>query len=107
MVSVPLAVKAESDGGGSEKTDYRNLWWFGEIVHKLLLYRSGIKGEEQLNGVGSFRGKVGIAFFPERGLLGDLARFLILYFPLNFRGQTASESSSCEVRGEMCHQWNS
>ena len=25
MVPVPLAVKAESDGGGSGKTDYRNL----------------------------------------------------------------------------------
>jgi hypothetical protein len=48
MVSLPLAVKAEMVRGGSGKPDYRNLWWFGEIVHTLLLYRSGIKGEEQL-----------------------------------------------------------
>jgi len=26
MVPVPQAVKAENDGGGSEKPDYRNLW---------------------------------------------------------------------------------
>src|SRR6516165_9134905 len=43
MVPLLDAVKAESVRGGSGKTDYRPLWRFGEIVHKFLLYLSGIK----------------------------------------------------------------
>jgi hypothetical protein len=48
MVSLPDAVKAEIGKGGSEKRDYRNLWWFGEIGHNVLLYRRGKKRENQL-----------------------------------------------------------
>src|SRR5215218_3083478 len=34
MVPVPLAVKAEMKKRGSGKTDYRNLWRVGGVVHR-------------------------------------------------------------------------
>src|SRR2546421_2698163 len=41
MVPRPTCVKAEIVRGGSEKTDYRNLWRVGSIVHMGLFYQAG------------------------------------------------------------------
>jgi len=50
MVPLLDAVKAEIVRGGSEKPDYRNLWWVGRIVHRELFDRRGKKREDQLQG---------------------------------------------------------
>jgi hypothetical protein len=79
MVPLPDAVKAEIGKCGSEKRDYRYLWWFGEIVHNLLLYRRGKKREKKLIGLLLLLGEGLFVVSPESGFLGDLMRFLIAY----------------------------
>jgi hypothetical protein len=50
MVPLLVSVQAESMGGGTEKTDYRNLWRAGRIVHMDLFDRRGKKRKHQLQG---------------------------------------------------------
>jgi hypothetical protein len=64
MAPLRKRVKAEILKCGSEKRDYRNLWWFGEIVHKLLLYRRGKKRKYQLKGRVLFLGEIPFYRFP-------------------------------------------
>src|SRR4051812_37121522 len=48
----------------SEKTDYRNLWRLGRIVHMDLFYRRGKKREYKLQGLRLFSDKRLLCGFP-------------------------------------------
>jgi len=48
MESVCYVSTGKTGGSGSEKTDYRNLWRVGTMVHRQLFYRRGQKREYQL-----------------------------------------------------------
>jgi hypothetical protein len=79
MVPLPLAVKAEMLRGGSEKTDYRNLWRAGRIAHRHY-FTGAVRNENtSCKAFGSFLKNVCFAVFRERDLLRDLVDFLIAY----------------------------